>query len=123
MYNYSMPSVFKAWLDQIMAEGRTLDFTNGPATTGRPAVLISARGGYGPGTPNHGKDHLVPALETILGDPHTLGLDLTTVTPELTLAPHTPALSTLIPLHEASMADAHEQAGQLAGAIGRKIAA
>ncbi|NEB03397.1 NAD(P)H-dependent oxidoreductase [Streptomyces sp. SID13726] len=124
MYNYSMPSVFKAWLDQILAEGRTLDFTNGPASTGRPAVLISARGGgYGPGTPNHGKDHLVPALETILGDPHTLGLALTTVTPELTLAPHKPALAALIPLHEASLAGAHEQAGRLAESIGRKTAA
>ncbi|MET7730327.1 NAD(P)H-dependent oxidoreductase [Streptomyces sp. NPDC005402] len=123
MYNYSMPSSFKAWLDQIMAQGHTLDFVNGPATAGRPAVLISARGGgYAPGTPNHGKDHLVPYLETVLGDPHTLGLDLTTVTPELTLAPHNPAMAPLIPLHEASLAEAHEQAGRLAETVGRKTA-
>ncbi|MDX2937762.1 FMN-dependent NADH-azoreductase [Streptomyces ipomoeae] len=123
MYNYTMPSVFKAWLDQVMVAGRTLDFTKDAPTAGRPAVLISARGGgYGPGTPNHGKDHLVPALETVLGDPHALGLALTTLTPELTLAPHNPAMSTLIPLYEASLADAHEQARRLAETIGRRLA-
>lgn len=26
MYNLTMPSVFKAWLDQIRAFGRTMDF-------------------------------------------------------------------------------------------------
>ncbi|MDH6622646.1 FMN-dependent NADH-azoreductase [Streptomyces sp. LBL] len=124
MYNYTMPSVFKAWMDQVLVEGRTLDFVNGPVSMGRPAVLVSARGGaYGPGTPNHGKDYLVPALESVLGDPHTLGLDLTTVTPELTLAPVRSALSGLIPLHEASLADAHEQARRLAEKIGQQLAA
>ncbi|WP_327699306.1 FMN-dependent NADH-azoreductase [Streptomyces sp. NBC_00459] len=122
MYNYTMPSVFKAWLDQIMVQGRTLDFTNGPATTGRPALLISARGGgYGPGTPNHGKDHLVPALETVLGDPHTLGLDVTTLTPELTMATVVPDLAHLLPLHEASLAESHEQARARAQKIGRQV--
>ncbi|WP_323138045.1 NAD(P)H-dependent oxidoreductase [Nocardia sp. alder85J] len=52
MYNLTMPSVFKAWLDQIMVVGRTLDPAGTPPATGRPAVVISARGGgYGPGTP------------------------------------------------------------------------
>lgn len=52
MYNLSMPSVFKAWLDQIMVDGRTLDFANGAPSSGRPAVVISARGGgYSPGAP------------------------------------------------------------------------
>jgi FMN-dependent NADH-azoreductase len=68
MYNYSMPSVFKAWLDHIMIPGRTFGMADAPAA-GRPAVLVSARGGgYGPGSPQHGKDFVVPALETILGD-------------------------------------------------------
>ncbi|WP_405742281.1 NAD(P)H-dependent oxidoreductase [Streptomyces sp. NBC_00028] len=124
MYNYSMPSVFKAWLDQIMVAGRTLDFTNGSPAAVRPAVVISARGGgYGPGAPNHGLDYVVPALETILGHSHTLGLDVTTVTPELTLAPHTPAMAPLIPLHEASLASAHEQAQQLARRAAERAAA
>jgi len=58
MYNFSMPSVFKAWLDQVMVVGATI--VPSPAA-GRPAFVVSPRdGGYGPGAPNHGMDHLVP---------------------------------------------------------------
>lgn len=65
-----MPSVFKAWLDQIMVAGRTISHTSAPPTAGRPAVLISARGGgYDPGAPKHGLDHVVPMLEAILVTP------------------------------------------------------
>ncbi|MGX1675531.1 FMN-dependent NADH-azoreductase [Streptomyces sp. NPDC055400] len=124
MYNYSMPSAFKAWIDQVLVIGRTLNFgPEGPASAGRPAVLVSARGGgYGPGTPNHGKDFVVPALETILGDHHVLGLDVRTIVPELTYAPVMPALAELRPLHEASLADAHEQARLQAGKISEQLA-
>jgi FMN-dependent NADH-azoreductase len=123
MYNWTMPSVFKAWLDQIMVEGRTLDFENGPATAGRPAVLISARGGgYGPGARHHGKDFVVPALQAVLGDTHTLGLEVTALTPELTLAPVVPALADLVPLHQASLAEAHQQARREAERIGGRLA-
>jgi FMN-dependent NADH-azoreductase len=118
MYNLTMASVFKAWLDQIVVDGRTLDFTGPSPVAGRPAVLISARGGgYGPGAPKEGLDSVVPALEAILGRDDLLGLDLTTVVPELTMAPHTPVLAPLLPMHEASMARAHERARDLAAAI------
>ncbi|MGI5133391.1 MULTISPECIES: FMN-dependent NADH-azoreductase [unclassified Streptomyces] len=111
MYNRTMPSVFKAWLDQVIVVGRTINPTGTAPAAGRPAVLISARGGgYGPGTPNHGKDFLVPTLESVLGDPAYLGLDVSTLTAELTKAPVVPALAHLIPAHEASLAGAHEQA-------------
>lgn len=118
MYNYSIPSVFKAWLDQIMVVGATMALPDGPPAAGRPALVISARGGsYGPGTPNHGMDHVVPTLETVLAHPQTLGLDVSVLTPELTLAPVVPYMSELIPLHEASLADSHEQARKLAEAF------
>ncbi|MFJ8924926.1 FMN-dependent NADH-azoreductase [Streptomyces sp. NPDC102364] len=115
MYNLSMPSVFKAWLDQIVVTDRTLIF-NGPSpVAGRPALLISARGGgYGPGTPNEGLDYVVPTLEAVLGHEHLLGLDVTTVIPELTMAPVNPAMAPLLPLHEASMTTAHDKARTLA---------
>ncbi|MFI1919527.1 FMN-dependent NADH-azoreductase [Nocardia sp. NPDC020380] len=113
MYNLSMPSVFKAWLDQIIIVDRTLNLSGPAPTAGRPAVLISARGGgYGPGTPKHGLDFVVPTLEAVLGQ--LLGLTVTTVIPELTMAPHAPALASLLPLHKASMDAAHEQARHLA---------
>jgi FMN-dependent NADH-azoreductase len=119
MYNLTMPSVFKAWLDQIVVDGRTFSRTGPSPAAGRPAVLISARGGgYGPGAPNHGLDYVVPVLETILGRDELLGLDVTTVIPELTMALHAPAL---LPMHEASMATAHEQARQLAAALAASV--
>ncbi|WP_033289305.1 FMN-dependent NADH-azoreductase [Amycolatopsis jejuensis] len=115
MYNLSMPSVFKAWLDQILVAGRT--FRPSPAA-GRPAVLVSARGGsYGPGAPRHGFDYVVPTLEAVLGQEELLGLDVATVVPELTMAPDVPALAELVPLHKASMADAHDRARRLAATI------
>ena len=118
MYNLTMPSVFKAWLDQIMVAGRTLSFDGAPATLGRPATVISARGGgYGPGAPKEGMDHLVPTLETVLGHPANLGLDVTTVLPELTMAPYVPMMAPLLPMHEASMTKAHDEARRLGSVL------
>jgi len=118
MYNLTMPSVFKAWLDQIVVNGRTFNHTGPSPAAGRPAVLISARGGgYGPGAPREGYDYVVPVLEAILGHEDLLGLDVTTVVPELTMVPHAPALASLLPKHEASMAHAHDRARELAAAI------
>jgi FMN-dependent NADH-azoreductase len=119
MYNYSMPSVFKAWLDSIMIVGRTIGL--GPSSApsaGRPAVVVSARGGgYGPGAPQHGKDFVVPALRTILGDPTLMGLDVRVITPELTYAPVVEALRPLLAKHEASMAESFALAKQYAEEI------
>lgn len=121
MYNLTMPSVFKAWLDQVIVVGRTV--RPNPAA-GRPAVLVSARGGsYGPEAPNHGFDYVVPTAEAVLGRKELLGLDVATVVPELTLAPHTPALAPLLPKHQASMADAHDRARRLAAQITGRLAA
>jgi FMN-dependent NADH-azoreductase len=118
MYNLTMPSVFKAWLDQIIVDGRTFGHGGPSPAAGRPAVVVSARGGgYGPGSPNHGLDYVVPALETILGREELLGLDVTSVVPELTKAPEVPALAGLLPKHEESMAAAHAKARELATAI------
>ncbi|MYU12211.1 FMN-dependent NADH-azoreductase [Streptomyces sp. SID8361] len=111
LYNYSIPSVFKAWLDHTMVVGRTIGLGRPAPSAGRPAVVVSARGGgYGPGTPQHGKDFLVPALETILGDPILMALDVRTITPELTYARTMDALRHLLPQHHASLEDAHTQA-------------
>ena len=116
MYNLTLPSAFKAWLDQILVFGRTIGGSSPVA--GRPAVVISARGGsYGPGAPRHGFDYVVPVLEALLGHEDMLGLDVTTVIPELTMAPHAPALAALLPKHEASMTNAHDRARELAKTI------
>ncbi|MFJ9909181.1 hypothetical protein ACIRVK_41225 [Streptomyces sp. NPDC101152] len=102
----------------------TLSHTGVPPVAGRPAVVISARGGgYGPGAPKEGLDYVVPTLEAVLGRDDLLGLDVTTVIPELTMAAHVPAPAALLALHEASLADAHEQAGRPATAIPSQTAA
>jgi FMN-dependent NADH-azoreductase len=122
MYNLTLPSAFKAWLDQILVFGRTIGGSSPVA--GRPAVVISARGGsYGPGAPRHGFDYVVPVLEALLGHEDMLGLDVTTVIPELTMAPHAPSLAALLPKHEASMANAHDRARALAATIADGAAA
>lgn len=124
MYNLTMPSVFKAWLDQIVVADRTVNHAGSSPVAGRPAVVISARGGgYGPGAPKEGLDHVVPALEALLGRDDMLGLDVTTVIPELTMAPHAPVPASLIPMHEASFAAAHDQARRLAATLGTPSAA
>lgn len=123
MYNLSMPSVFKAWLDQIIVSERTLSLTGTSPAAGRPALVISARGGgYGPGTPKEGLDYVVPTLKAVLGR-DVLGLDVTTVTPELTMAPFAPALAPLLPLHEASMTAAHDRVRTFATTFGTPRAA
>jgi len=106
LYNYAAPSSFKAWLDQMAVVGRTIATPGGPPAAGRPAVVVSSRGGgYGPGAPHHGRDHLVPHLQTMLG--LELGLDLEFITPEFGLAPVVPVMAAFLGRHEASLADSH----------------
>jgi FMN-dependent NADH-azoreductase len=119
MYNYTMPSTFKAWLDQIVVVGRTIAFPDGPPAAGRPAVVVSARGGsYELGVPNYGMDHLLPTLETAMG-PKTLGLEIHAIKPQLTLAPVVPAMAAFVDLNTASVAESHVEARRLAQVLAR----
>lgn len=114
MYNYTMPSVFKAWIDQVVVVGRTIAMPDGPPAAGRPAVIVSARGGsYEEGVPNFGMDHVFTTLDTAIG-PKSLGLLIHPIKPGLTLAPVVPAMAELIGLHTASVADSHVEARRLA---------
>jgi FMN-dependent NADH-azoreductase len=123
MYNYTMPSVFKAWLDHVMIVGRTIGFGAGAApTAGRPAVIVSARGGgYGPGAPQHGKDFVVPVLQSMVGDDVLMGLDVRVITPELTYAPTMEPLRHLLPLHKTSLSGAHRLAREYAKEISQTV--
>ncbi|MGW0943293.1 FMN-dependent NADH-azoreductase [Streptomyces sp. NPDC002623] len=112
LYNYGMPSSFKAWLDQTVIFGRTYSMPEGPPpAAGRPALVISSRGGsYGPGAPHEGRDHLIPNLRESME--RELGLDLKFVTVEFGLAPVVPVLAQFQGLHDESLAQAHAQARQ-----------
>lgn len=48
MYNFSIPSTLKAWIDRVAVAGRTFKYTeNGPVglAGGKRVVVVSARGG------------------------------------------------------------------------------
>jgi FMN-dependent NADH-azoreductase len=115
MYNYSIPSTLKAWLDNVLLLGRTAGPT--PSAQGTPAVVVASRGGsYAPGTPREGYEFVQNYLKAVLQS--TLGLDLDFIVPELTMAPRNPAMSELVPLYETSreraFQDATAKAKQLA---------
>ncbi len=65
LYNYSVPSSLKAWIDHVHIPGRTAPFVDAPTSAaGRStasAVVVSSRGAsYDPGSPTDGWDHAVP---------------------------------------------------------------
>lgn len=106
MYNWGVAANFKVWLDQVIEQGRTLKPDDQPLR-GRPAtVVLSYGGGYFPGAPREGWDHVRPYLETVLGK--ALGLDLRFVVAQLTLAERVPAMAELIPQAKEERARAHE---------------
>jgi len=108
MYNWAVPGSFKAWLDQILQNGKVFGVDPLPLA-GRPAtVVLSYGGGYFPGTPREGWDHVQPYLETVLVK--ALGLDVRFVTVQLTLAERNPAMADLIPQSRELRAKGHEEA-------------
>lgn len=70
MYNFSIPSQLKAWLDRVLVRGRTFKYTeNGPVglAGGKKVVIVSSRGGmYGEGSPARLMDHQESYLKTVL---------------------------------------------------------
>lgn len=118
MYNFSIPSTLKAWLDQVIILGRTAGET--PSAAGTPAVVVASRGGgYGPGTPRADHEFVITYLEKALG---ALGLDIQFVVPELTLARVVPAMADLVELSDASKTKAHEEAAAKAKELAAKAA-
>jgi FMN-dependent NADH-azoreductase len=71
MYNFSVPSIFKAYIDQIVRIGRTFAVdANGfrGLVSGKKIIVITARGGnFRPGTSFAAYDHQEPYLKTIFG--------------------------------------------------------
>lgn len=87
MYNYSMPSTLKAWVDYLHVPGRTAPALPGdPAPlAGRTAVVVSTRGGaYDDAALEREADHVVPPLRTLLGT--GMGMDVEAITLDRTLA-------------------------------------
>jgi FMN-dependent NADH-azoreductase len=120
MYNFTIPSTLKAWLDQVIIMGRTAG--EKPSAAGTPVVVVASRGGsYAPGTPREGFEFVQTYLEKVLNG--MLGLDVEFIVPELTLARTNPAMADLIELADASKAKAHENAAAKAKELAGRLAA
>ncbi|MFF8905557.1 FMN-dependent NADH-azoreductase [Streptomyces olivaceoviridis] len=120
MYNYTIPSTLKAWLDNVILFGRTAGET--PSAKGTPVTVVASRGGsYAPGTPREGYEYVQNYLTAVLAD--ALGMDLDFIVPELTMAPQNPAMAELIPLYEASRDQALVAAADKAQRLAERLAA
>jgi FMN-dependent NADH-azoreductase len=101
MYNFSVPSTFKAYIDQIVRPNRTFAVDNGEykgLVKGKNMLIITTRGAsYRPGTPMAGYDFQEPYLRTIFG---FIGItDITFIHAENLAASDEP--------HEQSLAEAY----------------
>src|SRR6201999_2591982 len=75
MYNFSVPSQLKAWIDRIAVAGRTFRYgANGPEglAGGKKVVVISSRGGVYSAGPAAGCDHQESYLRSVFA---FLGID------------------------------------------------
>ncbi|MFC9363556.1 FMN-dependent NADH-azoreductase [Rhodococcus sp. NPDC057014] len=118
MYHWSVPSTLKAWIDWIHVAGITAPFDSEERPlAGKPVVVISTRGvEYGPGAGNFGADHTVPPVQLALAD--SLGMHLSVVTVDLTLAHRIPALSGSTGKAADNVAAARQSVQDLAVSIG-----
>ena len=71
LYNFTIPSQLKAWIDRIAISGKTFSYTeHGPQglVGGKRVILAVARGGfYGPGKPAHAFEHAETYLRSVFG--------------------------------------------------------
>jgi FMN-dependent NADH-azoreductase len=70
MYNFSIPSQLKAWIDRILVAGKTFRYTEtGPQglATGKRVVVASSRGGVYSSGPATAMDFQETYLRTIFG--------------------------------------------------------
>lgn len=62
MYNFTLPTQLKAWIDRLLIAGKTFRYTaSGPEglAGGKRVIVAISRGGfYGPGTPTAALEHL-----------------------------------------------------------------
>jgi FMN-dependent NADH-azoreductase len=116
MYNFSIPSTLKAWIDQVAGQEFFPREDGTFELGGKRVVVVTARGGsYKPGTPREGFDFQEPYLRAVLS---MIGLDhnLEFVHAELTMADVNPQMHQFRELAVESLADAHRVVKELASA-------
>lgn len=90
MYNFTLPTQLKAWLDRILVAGKTFRYTeNGPEglAGGKRVIIALARGGfYGEGSPAAALEHLETYLRGVFNfigiEPEFVAADGLAIGPE-----------------------------------------
>jgi FMN-dependent NADH-azoreductase len=117
MYNFSVPSTLKAWLDHVVAPEFVLNEETGEGVlAGKKVIAVTARGGsYGPGTPREDWDFQAPLVRAVLSQ---VGLDrdLTFVHTEMVLSYMVEKLAQFRHIHDASRENAYKKVQELAAA-------
>ncbi|PZF56493.1 FMN-dependent NADH-azoreductase [Curtobacterium sp. MCSS17_008] len=114
LYNYTVPSTLKAWIDRVHVPGVLAGDVQPLAD--RPVVTVVSRGAtYDAGTPTETWDHGSPVLHLILGT--ALGMKLYPVVVSATLADRIPDLAPLAEHASAEFADARTTLERLAATI------
>jgi len=70
MYNFSLPSQLKAWIDRVAVAGKTFRYTaDGPEglAKGKKVIIVSTRGGHYSAGPAAVMDHQESYLKIVLG--------------------------------------------------------
>ena len=90
MYNFTLPTQLKAWIDRIVIAGKTFQYgPNGPEglAKGKRVIVALARGGfYGDGSPASALEHLETYLRGVFNfigiEPEFVVADGLSVSPE-----------------------------------------
>lgn len=90
MYNFTLPTQLKAWLDRILIAGKTFRYTaDGPEglATGKRVIVALARGGiYDAGSPAAALEHLETYLRGVFNfigiEPEFVAADGLAISPE-----------------------------------------
>src|SRR6185369_15914478 len=91
MYNFTVPSQLKAWIDRVLVAGKTFKYgpqgVEGLAGNKRVIIALSRGGYYGAGTPAAVGEHLETYLRWVFGfigikDPEFISADGIQVGPE-----------------------------------------
>lgn len=108
MWNWNVPSVLKAYLDQIIKIGSLDPYTNKHLADKSVSILIACGGAYGPGSQHPESDFETGYLKhifTMLGS-----TNIQVLRTELTLAGVVPGMESLVEAKEKSFAENKEAA-------------
>lgn len=107
MYNLSVSSQLKSWIDRLMVAGKTFRYTaDGPVglVTGKTAIIVSSRGGvYSAGTAQSAFDFQETYLRAVFGfmgvtDLHIIRAEGLSVSEDVRKQAFSSAISAIVPV-------------------------